>query len=1115
MEENEKEKKNEIEIEKENKKETENIRFNFEWKATGFSEVAPNVIATAEKLLELNLVRVEPDLNPDGNVVISHTGLCRTDGMVDMLNKGIVNNNIYTCTYSARLDTGLTELCLSRTEKNTKNVVCRMPACPIKVAGYIYYLRHKAIQENQDVMFGFDAYERNLTRLKIMNLAPKVENFMSQLAIPNIKGLKCAFIGNEGTNKQETIDKISEYLYSIGKISNRRPINLSLKKDFYLGENVLYVISDIQDYLDSSANFDDFSTAAANERKQNKKNIDRIVSEIYGRYIILDCTELEYKGFCKTNSKLPYIFSDVLEFEDYDDKKIFDIFKKMLPDYLKEKMDKNVEKRVQKYIKENRRYLPFKNSELSYFLAGYVMNKAEIELPSERIENNSIEELFKDLIGMNNIKEQLREFNSFLNLRKEIEKYGKKMPDFNLHMMFLGNAGTGKTTVARLVSKILYDMGYIKENKCVEVEAKDLVAAYTGQTPIKTGRVINSALGGVLFIDEAYSLVQTTGNAGTEVINTLIKAMEDYKGDLVVIFAGYTKEMREFIRSNSGIESRIGYTFEFADYTEDELYDIYKMKAEKIGFSINENAESKIREIIDFGKSRKNFGNGRYIDKILQKTLTKHADLNLDKEELFLLNENSIPTMEELLASSSGERKPDEVEKLFNEIIGMEKIKKEVISLGKYAQFRNKLAKISEKSLPDLRLHMVFTGDSGTGKTTMARKITEMLYNIGCIRVNKLVEVDRKDLVGEHIGQTAPKTEKVIESAIGGVLFIDEAYSLTNSDSGNDYGQEVIATLIKAMEDYRDDLVVIFAGYTQEMKKFMNSNSGIASRIGYNFEFENYKADELFAIFKLKCDQYALEFSEEVKNKVMEVFKYFSSVENFGNGRFVDKLLQEMLIKHSSNNDLENNLNVLLVEDVPTIEEMVEITFNNEQAALPSDVSDEDRRWTAIHEIGHALVEYLHNGETTLKIINVIPEGNGYLGYVLHTKPKQKMHYTKRDYLNRIDVSLAGRAAEECILGKVASGCQSDLDKASRLLNDMFNEYGMSDTLGLISTRNNKIGLEMQQNMDKEKKATLEMCYNETKKMLEENRHLFDKVLNVLLEKGSLSGEEFVELIKN
>ena len=189
------------------------------------------------------------------------------------------------------------------------------------------------------------------------------------------------------------------------------------------------------------------------------------------------------------------------------------------------------------------------------------MNKAEIELPSERIENNSIEELFKDLIGMNNIKEQLREFNSFLNLRKEIEKYGKKMPDFNLHMMFLGNAGTGKTTVARLVSKILYDMGYIKENKCVEVEAKDLVAAYTGQTPIKTGRVINSALGGVLFIDEAYSLVQTTGNAGTEVINTLIKAMEDYKGDLVVIFAGYTKEMREFIRSNSVPSSIISISF--------------------------------------------------------------------------------------------------------------------------------------------------------------------------------------------------------------------------------------------------------------------------------------------------------------------------------------------------------------------------------------------------------------------------------------------------------------------------------------------------------------------------------------------------------------------------
>ena len=176
---------------------------------------------------------------------------------------------------------------------------------------------------------------------------------------------------------------------------------------------------------------------------------------------------------------------------------------------------------------------------------------------------------------------------------------------------------------------------------------------FLGQTPLKTGRVINSALGGVLFVDEAYSLAQSQGSTGAEVISTLIKAMEDNKGSLVVIFAGYSKEMQEFIRANSGIQSRIGYTFEFADYTEDELYDIFKLKSSKIGFTIDAVAEKRLREIINFGRNRKNFGNGRYVDNILQKTLTKQASLNLKDKDILKLTEKSIPTIEEIMTQSS------------------------------------------------------------------------------------------------------------------------------------------------------------------------------------------------------------------------------------------------------------------------------------------------------------------------------------------------------------------------------------------------------------------------------------------------------------------------------
>ena len=733
-------------------------------------------------------------------------------------------------------------------------------------------------------------------------------------------------------------------------------------------------------------------------------------------------------------------------------------------------------------------------------------------------EPEKIEELFDDIIGMNALKEQIIGLGKYIKFKKEVNKTdGKNLPDMNLHMMFLGNPGTGKTTIARKVTKMLYDLDCIRINKLVEVSRQDLIGEYSGETAPKVEKVIESAMGGVLFVDEAYSLkLSNNDQLGSEAIATLIKCMEDNKDELVVIFAGYTKEMQEFIHANSGIKSRIGYTIEFADYSEDELYEILKLKVNKIGFEIDKKIIPNIMEILKFGKHKRDFGNGRFVDNLLTSMLKKHS-MNYKKENIFIIGEQDIPSIDELMGETSGERNPEKIEELFDDIFGMDKIKEQVIQLGKYIKFQEELSKITAKRLPDMRLHMLFTGDAGTGKTTMARKITQMLYNLGIIRINKLIEVDRKDLVAEYIGQTAPKTQRVIEGALGGVLFIDEAYSLSPKDSLNDLGKEAIATLIKAMEDNRDDLVVIFAGYTKEMKDFVNSNSGIASRIGYTFEFENYKDEELYKIFEIKCKEYDLIIKLDVKEKIMEVFKYFSSVENFGNGRFVDKILQEILVKHSMNKNLMKNINTLMVDDIPTIKEMVEKTFNNrDNLVIPSDVSMEDRRKIAIHELGHAIIHYIYRGETNLKVITVIPEGTGTLGYVLHTIPKSKVIWTKRDYLDEIEELIAGRAAEEVFLGKdkVGSGCWNDLDKVANIIDNIFKDTGMSETLGLISAKNIKPSLEMQQKLDQEKKETLDSCYENVKNVIKTNKRMFDKVLDVLMEKGTLTGEEFVKLVK-
>lgn len=253
------------------------------------------------------------------------------------------------------------------------------------------------------------------------------------------------------------------------------------------------------------------------------------------------------------------------------------------------------------------------------------------EVPKIR-ETKTIDEVFMELdslVGLYDIKKILRDLVNLISLK---EKSDLNISNVNLHMLFLGNPGTGKTTVARLLANILYDLGYIKENKLIEVSSKDLVAEYVGQTAIKTYGVIERALGGILFIDEAYSLSSKNNSYNDEAIATLIKAMEDNRDNLVVIFAGYTKEMQDFINSNSGIASRIGYTLNFVDYTEEELLEIFKGMVKKAGFEITNEALYKARNIIKENKNTKNFGNARFVRNMYEKTLTMHATNVKDKK---------------------------------------------------------------------------------------------------------------------------------------------------------------------------------------------------------------------------------------------------------------------------------------------------------------------------------------------------------------------------------------------------------------------------------------------------------------------------------------------------
>ncbi len=241
---------------------------------------------------------------------------------------------------------------------------------------------------------------------------------------------------------------------------------------------------------------------------------------------------------------------------------------------------------------------------------------------------------------------------------------------------------------------------------------------------------------------------------------------------------------------------------------------------------------------------------------------------------------------------------PEKLEDLQKELdgyIGLAAVKREVrnlIDLVKVHQLREK------NGLPvaDLSLHMVFSGSPGTGKTTIARLMARIFHSLGILSKGQLVEVDRSGLVAGYVGQTALKTKKAVEKALGGVLFIDEAYAL-NSSSGNDFGQEAIDTILKAMEDHRDDLVVIAAGYDDLMDRFIHSNPGLESRFNRFLHFEDYTPEELLAIFKMRCGKGCYELEKDAEGLVRDFLQEENrDTESFGNARGVRNIFERILI---------------------------------------------------------------------------------------------------------------------------------------------------------------------------------------------------------------------------
>ena len=701
-------------------------------------------------------------------------------------------------------------------------------------------------------------------------------------------------------------------LYSMGRIKNNKVVKFCIEVyRSYIQSEVLYML--IRNLKDSFVFFDFYA-----ERNNNSWSRE----DYYGR------TSLRTKELTDNIKSLKDEVQFAFYVDKYQDKVRSGIFDELSSMNIVTFDDKLNADKVMNYVKE---LADNANVEVDQKLINMVeMNKNDMTIQDakdmfdnykdEKVKNTYFPE-YKDYFegrgnvdnyvdpydqlmsmpGLHNVKKVVNEIINFHKIDEYKKEHFVEFKDLDTiknskysgnsipyHMIFMGNPGTCKTTVAKMIAKIFKSRGIIKNDR-TEIYGIDGRCNYLENA-------FKYAYGGVLFIDEAYSLGSVTD---------LVALMENHRNDVMVILAGYTDAMKDFLHRNEGLTSRFNYFVEFEDYTEDELWEILKYQVKEEHLILDESVKEKVMPIFMSSQTNKEMGNGRLVRKMLQMAMTNQAsrlsniDLSSGNFKLSDLNKLTCDDFDIDYKKLTGVNPPKTIgnadpEVELDSMIGLSNIKnmvKKCVATSYMNKVRNETFEENDKNFVSTPMHLAFLGNPGTAKTTVARLVARILKKKGIIKKENILEVGRKDLVAKFVGHTAPLVKAVFEKAKGGVLFIDEAYSLVDDRSGS-FGDEAINTIIAEMENHRDDVIVIFAGYTDRMREFIARNEGLRSRLSYVLEFNDYTSDELYEIFEKMISDSQLIATSEAKEYVKSIIYDISKQKDFGNGRFVRKLIE-------------------------------------------------------------------------------------------------------------------------------------------------------------------------------------------------------------------------------
>ncbi|EMT74599.1 P-loop containing nucleoside triphosphate hydrolase protein [Fusarium oxysporum II5] len=803
----------------------------------------------------------------------------------------------------------------------------------------------------------------------------------------------CSLLGNPGTGKTTVARIYAEFLTTVGAIAGSCFKEVTGSKLANMGvAGCEKLLEDVNNNGGGCVFIDEACQLSSGNSPSGKAVLDYLLAEVEnlrGKIVfVLAGYSKEMESFFSHNPGIPSRFPIEMKFEDYTDKELLQILQLQIHRKFNGRMaveqgvdglfcriavrrvgharGKNgfgnaraVENCLQKISQRQAARLR-RERRAGKKPNDLILTKEDIigPEPSEALLNSNAYRELRSLIGLQEVKDALGVLMDTLRTNYERELAEHPLVEFSLNKVFLGSPGTGKTTVAKLYGEILKDLGLLSNGEVVTKNPADFVGAVLGQSEARTKGILAATVGKVLLIDEAYGLYGGGGANGSvtdhykaAVVDTIVAEVQSVPGeDRCVLLLGYKEQMEEMFQNvNPGLSRRfpISSAFVFEDFDDVALAKILDLKLGKSGFKATVKAKVVALDVLRRARNRPNFGNAGEIDILLGRAMASHQKRVSSGRVKRHGTLEPIDFDEDFDRAEKGDT---DVKKLFEGDVGRDHL----ISILQGYQTRVRQAKQLEID-PEIPFNFLFRGPPGTGKTTAARKMGQVYYDLGFLASTEVIEVSATELIGQYVGHTGPKVQQLLDKALGRVLFIDEAYRLASESS---FAREAVDELVDCVTKpkYHGKLIIILAGYVQDINTLLGINPGMSSRFPESIDFDPLAPASCIQLMtsqlhaskaklkgKLPVDLSCLERPErEFLTELTKKFKELSEQDSWANARDVKELAKKMFHKF----DLSS-------KSLTLTEELIRSTMDEMMAERRGRMTD--KKPTAASEIAKAL----------------------------------------------------------------------------------------------------------------------------------------------------------------